>query len=72
MKNILKSTILAASLAVAGLAVATPNASAANAEFSVVVSGGGKHFRSDTTAGTMIAAAGTSTMAVVSARPARP
>ena len=47
MKNILKSTILAASLAVAGLAVATPNASAANAEFSVVVSGGGKHFRSD-------------------------
>ncbi|MAY63206.1 MAG: hypothetical protein CML29_13435 [Rhizobiales bacterium] len=46
MKNFLKTTILAASLAVAGLAAATPSASAANAGFSIVVNGGGNDFRS--------------------------
>ncbi len=44
MKTFLKTTLLAASLAVAGLAVATPSASAANVDFSIVV-GGGQDFR---------------------------
>jgi hypothetical protein len=44
MKTFLKTTLLAASLAVAGLAVATPSASAANVDFSIVV-GGGQDYR---------------------------
>jgi hypothetical protein len=45
MKTFLKTTLLAASLAVAGLAASVPNASAGNVDFSITIGGGQDFYR---------------------------